>query len=43
MYLVLLQRGVPYQPYIVMDIKAEQRTRLAPRLIDDEVIERVVL
>lgn len=43
LYLVLLNAGVCGQPHIVVDVKTEQRPRLAPGFIHDEVVERMVL
>ena len=40
---VLLDSRVREQPYVIVHVEIKQRPRLASRLVDDEVIERVVL
>lgn len=41
--LVLLLRRVRQHAHVVVDVKVEQWARLAARLVDDKVVERVVL
>lgn len=42
-YLILLQRDILYQSYILVNVKVEQRTRLAASRINDEVVKGIVL
>jgi hypothetical protein len=41
--LVLLLGRVREHAHVVVDVKVEEGARLAARLVDDEVVERVVL
>jgi hypothetical protein len=43
MGLILLLGRIRKQTDVVMDIEVEERTRLATRLVDNEIIERVML
>lgn len=42
-HLVLLYRCIMNHPDVVVDVKVEERTRLAARLVDNEVVKGVVL
>ena len=42
-YLILFHASISYESHVIVNVKTEQRTRLAPGLVDDEVIERVML
>ena len=43
MRFLLLYIGIVLQPYIIINIKVEQRTALSPGLGDDQVIEGEVV
>lgn len=40
---VLLPRRIRDQAHVVVDVKVEEWARLAARLVDDKVVERIVL
>eukprot|EP00307_Rebecca_sp_RCC1486_P003586 CAMPEP_0119425494 /NCGR_PEP_ID=MMETSP1335-20130426/34572_1 /TAXON_ID=259385 /ORGANISM="Chrysoculter rhomboideus, Strain RCC1486" /LENGTH=94 /DNA_ID=CAMNT_0007451061 /DNA_START=229 /DNA_END=513 /DNA_ORIENTATION=+ len=43
MRLILLNPRVVGQPHVVVDVEAEERSRLPTRLVHDQVVERNVL
>ena len=40
---VFLFRGIMKKPYVIVDVKVEERSRFSPGFIDNEIVECVML